>query len=140
MGKPILADPDLCEELLFQNFAGVGVSELLLHRGYTLRFVRTVSGSRQSQPPADRISPPEADSPLLVDADAHLTGAVALEDLEPVARRIAQVRGGPGGIELTQFPQCSILDLSREGAADPALPDTLGVLAFERPDHRSPPR
>jgi hypothetical protein len=49
------------------------------------------------------ISPPEVG--LFVDANAHLPGAVTLDDLEPVARRVARARGGPGRIELTQFPQ-----------------------------------
>jgi len=36
------------------------------------------------------IDPPEADAPLVVDADAHLPGPAASERLQPIARWIGQ--------------------------------------------------
>jgi hypothetical protein len=62
------------------------------------------------------IGPAEADAPLLVDPDAHLSGTVTFQPFEPVARRVPQVIHGPGGIELAQLPQGPILDLPREFA------------------------
>src|SRR5437867_4428451 len=46
-----------------------------------------------------RRRPPEADAPLLVDANAVGVGAVALELLQPVARRDSKVSEVVGGIQ-----------------------------------------
>ena len=37
------------------------------------------------------VSPPEADTVLVVDADAVLSAAISFQGLEPVARRDAQI-------------------------------------------------
>lgn len=37
------------------------------------------------------IDPPEADTPLVIDADRMLSGAVSEMRFEPVARRIAEI-------------------------------------------------
>jgi hypothetical protein len=49
-------------------------------------------------------SPPEADAPLIVDPDAHLTFAPALERLQTVSRRVAQVLDRLRRIQLAQLP------------------------------------
>ncbi len=48
-------------------------------------------------------APSETDPPLVVDSDAVLPAPVALERLQPVARRYAQVVQALGGVELNQL-------------------------------------
>src|SRR6266851_7730209 len=81
------------------------------------------------------IGPAEADTPLLVDPEAHLSGTVTFQHFEPVARRVPQIVHGPGSIELAQLPQGPILNLPRKFPTAPPVPNALGFLAFERPDH-----
>src|SRR5699024_1708955 len=56
------------------------------------------------------VGPREADPPLVVDPDAVLSGAIALEGLEPVSRRDAEVFERLRGPHLTQLAQCDPLD------------------------------
>ena len=42
------------------------------------------------------VSPDKAEAPLIVDADAVLPSAIALEGLQPVAWRRAQIEEGVG--------------------------------------------
>ena len=59
------------------------------------------------------IRPPvEADTPLLVDPDAELSGSVALEFLMPVRRRHPQVFQNGGGVKHPELPQGDALDVS----------------------------
>jgi len=46
------------------------------------------------------ILPGEAYSPLVIDADAVLPGAVAFQRLQPVAGRYPQILQGPGAMEI----------------------------------------
>src|ERR1700693_6511149 len=78
--------------------------------------------------------PAEANSPLVVDPDAHLAGAAALQGFEPVARRIAQVIDRERRLHLAELAQRAILNLARKRAARLALRDALGLLALERAD------
>ena len=48
-------------------------------------------------------APDEADAPLIVDADAVLASTIALERLEPIAGRNAEVGEGVGRIEDDEF-------------------------------------
>jgi len=49
------------------------------------------------------VGPLEADSPLIVDANAVLTASIAPQRLEPVAGQRSQVIERDGGFELVQF-------------------------------------
>jgi hypothetical protein len=51
------------------------------------------------------VGPPETDPPLVVDSDAVLTGPIALQLLEPVARRQTKLVERNGRADLTQLPQ-----------------------------------
>src|SRR5664280_820520 len=54
------------------------------------------------------VGPDEADPPLLVDADAVLSGPVPAECFQPVARRHSQVVERFGSVQHHQLPQgCS---------------------------------
>jgi len=56
--------------------------------------------------------PDEADTPLVVDTDAVLSGAVSLQGFQPVPRRHAQAVAANSSIELQQLPQRGCLDVS----------------------------
>jgi hypothetical protein len=79
--------------------------------------------------------PPEANAPLIVDPDAYLAGALALEHFEPVSRWDLQILDRPRCIHLAQLSQGPILDLGRELPAQLALPDALCLPTIERQDH-----
>lgn len=59
-------------------------------------------------------APDEADAPLVVDADAVLARTVALERLEPITGRDAQVGEGVGRIENDEFPKRDALKTGRQ--------------------------
>ncbi|MGB7157450.1 MAG: hypothetical protein WBD40_05255 [Tepidisphaeraceae bacterium] len=48
--------------------------------------------------------PSEAESKLLIDADAVLPRPVTLQGFQPIPRRSAQVIKGLGGVQLIEFP------------------------------------
>jgi hypothetical protein len=48
--------------------------------------------------------PDKADPPLIVDAYAVLTRAVALQGFQPVTRRYAQILDAPSPVEVEKFP------------------------------------
>jgi hypothetical protein len=50
--------------------------------------------------PRSLLGPSEANSPLIVDSDAHLIDAIALKDLQSVSGRISQIFRCRRGIEL----------------------------------------
>jgi hypothetical protein len=45
-------------------------------------------------------TPPEADTPLIIDPDTVLARSIAFQRLEPVARRHAQKLKGRSGVDL----------------------------------------
>jgi len=94
-----------------------------------------LSDSPRSRRLRPALHPSKADTPLIVDPDAHLPRAVSLEGFEPIARRIAQIVDRERGLDLAKLAQCAILNLAEKLAARLALPNTFGVLALERPDH-----
>jgi hypothetical protein len=67
-----------------------------------------------------RIGPPEADSPLVVYADAVLSCAVAFERFQAVARRYAQILQATGDLKLANFAASDHCDV-REPSAIVAL-------------------
>jgi hypothetical protein len=82
-----------------------------------------------------RIEPSKADTPLIVDPNAHLSCPIPLEDFEPIAGRIAKIFNRRRGIDLAQSSKRSILNVSGKPAAPLTLPDALGLLAPERSNH-----
>lgn len=79
--------------------------------------------------------PGEADAPLVVDADAVLPLAVAVQLLEAVARRNPKVVDVFGGVEDQELAVSNSLKVGAERADVRAMPDELGLLARERLDH-----
>src|SRR6185312_7111256 len=61
--------------------------------------------------------PNEADAPLVVDPDAHLPVAIAMQGLQTVAGRNTQVRQRFRLVEQTQLPQGDGLHVGRQAAA-----------------------
>ena len=81
-----------------------------------------------------RGGPAEAETILVVDTDAMLTGAVALEGLESVARRHAKVVEPPRDLQLPKLASCDGLDASKP-LDPPPMRDALGDSVPERHDH-----
>jgi len=79
--------------------------------------------------------PPEADAPLVVDADAVLTGPVSGELLEPVAWRDAEVGERLGGVQDEEFPAGAALEVGRPAPAGAPFEELLGVVVTEALDH-----
>jgi len=79
--------------------------------------------------------PLEANSPLLVYANAVLTAPVAGELLQAIARRKSQVLKRGRGIDDKQFTKCSLLHGARPFAHRLTLEQSPGVLIAKAPDH-----
>lgn len=79
--------------------------------------------------------PSEADAPLPVDADAVGAGSLALELLQPIARRNSEVVEGLSGVQDQQLSQRHALRALVELTYRPSLPDSLGLLIRERTQH-----
>jgi hypothetical protein len=82
-----------------------------------------------------RPGPSKADPPLIVDADAVLAGPVALQLLQSIARGNSEIVEIYRGVEDEEFskgdPGCKGVELADASA----IPDRLGVLVGERPQH-----
>src|SRR5690554_4670175 len=81
------------------------------------------------------VGPHEADPPLVVDPDAVLPGPIALQRLEPVPGRDAEIVKRLRGPDLTQLAQRHPLDTRIHRGHALAAPQTFGVLVAERSDH-----
>lgn len=81
------------------------------------------------------ILPNKADAVLVVDPDALLSFAVALERLQPVARRHFQIVQLDGGVENGQPLPGRSPDARRDAAAFAGRPQSLCVLIPEAHDH-----
>jgi hypothetical protein len=55
--------------------------------------------------------PPEADAPMVVDANAVLASPITHQPFQPIARRHAEVAELYGGIQLSQLPQHNSLQI-----------------------------
>jgi hypothetical protein len=83
------------------------------------------------------VGPVETDSPLLVHPDAVRPGTVALQLLESVAGGNPQIAENLGSIKNQQLPEDNSLRAVVESTDSLSLPDPLGLLVSERPDHIS---
>ena len=81
------------------------------------------------------LDPSEADTPLIVDPNAHLPFPISLQRFEPVSRRITQVLDLRCRIKLAQLSKRPILNVARKFASSLTLPNSLRLLASERSDH-----
>ena len=80
-------------------------------------------------------APDEADAPLIVDADAVLASTIALERLEPIAGRNAQVGEGVGRIEDDEFPKRDALKAGGQTTRAATLKERFRVGVAEGADH-----
>src|SRR3569833_2333343 len=78
-------------------------------------------------------SPFEADSPLLVDADAVLALPVATEGFQLVRYRNRKILQTFCSVELLQFHQRPLLDVGWQFSCVLALPEVFGIPVLERP-------
>ena len=81
------------------------------------------------------ILPSEADAPLLVDADAVLARAVALECLELIRWRDHQIAQIRSAIEVLQLLACALLNLVDQTLHKLTPEYRLRVFILEGPDH-----
>ena len=82
----------------------------------------------------------ERDSQLLVDANAVAPCLVTSKNLEPIARRKAQVAQGRGGVKSIQFPSNHRPKLFRVPTSSPrvfSVEDVDRGRIVERPDHEA---
>ena len=79
----------------------------------------------------------EADAPLPVDSDAVGIGAIALQFLQPVSRRDPEITQRIGSVKDEELAQGHPLGSLVELPGRLSLPDALGVLVFEGPEHGS---
>ena len=79
--------------------------------------------------------PDKADAPPVVDAEAVLPGMIALQSLEPIARRRSEIAQLRCAVQLAQYAPGDSFDGAKALAAQ-ALMKALGLLAAKRLDHR----
>ncbi len=73
--------------------------------------------------------------PLIIDADAPLATAIAPESLKPIARWHTERLQMDRRIKHAEFPARQPLNVLRQFPGKPTLPDGLGFLVTETPDH-----
>jgi hypothetical protein len=81
------------------------------------------------------VTPLETNPPLVVDADAVLTGARAFEPLQSVAGHRSQIFYGLGGTKLPKLPQSSSLNAWVHRRHTLAAPEALSVAVAEGSNH-----
>jgi len=64
-----------------------------------------------------------------------LTGAFALERFQPIRRGNAQIVQAVCSVQHSQLAASERLDLYRQAARNNAVPDALGLLVGEAPNH-----
>jgi len=81
------------------------------------------------------VRPPKADAPLIVDPDAVLSGTIAAELLEPIARGHSQILELDRGVDEAKLPEHHTPKVGREAADRLAFPEPFGVAVSEAPNH-----
>jgi hypothetical protein len=79
--------------------------------------------------------PAEAETPLVIDADAVLSGAIASQGFEAVTWRNPQMIETRGGVQLVELHLGGGLDIAREFFGADEIEDLLGFGIGEAPDH-----
>jgi hypothetical protein len=80
-------------------------------------------------------APDKADSPLVVDPDAMLTGAVSLQSLQSIARGHSQIMQAHGSIEHQQLLATRPPNVTPKPFRRDILEDGLGALIGKGSDH-----
>jgi len=79
--------------------------------------------------------PPEADSPLFVDAYAMITGTIAIESLKPVPWRNTEIIKFFRGVEDHKFLPGDSMQVRGDAPRKTTLKDLLGFFVAERSYH-----
>jgi hypothetical protein len=99
MREPVLAHADLLEEFFFQNLPGMGIANLS-HDHILLYATRGSVVVHDLDIHSVPIEPSKADTPWIVDPNAHLSCPILLQDFKPFAGRIAKIFNRRPGIDL----------------------------------------
>lgn len=81
------------------------------------------------------VSPPKTDPPLVIDANTVLTGAIALELLQAIAGRDAEIVELLGGVHQPELSEHQPVELGREAPDAFALEQPLRIAIGETGDH-----
>ncbi len=82
------------------------------------------------------VAPDETNPKLVIDADAVLTGSIALQSLQAVAWRNPQVFKPCGAVESEKFPQCCPPETRRRNPPTLAcLPEPPRFFIAKAPNH-----
>jgi len=81
--------------------------------------------------PCVATAPPKADTPLVIDPDAHLSCTIAFENFKSISRRDPQVLPSYRGVDLPELAKHPILNFLGKFAGRFTLPYPLRVLTFE---------
>lgn len=73
------------------------------------------------------LCPHKTDAPLPVKSNAVLAGPIAFEGFKAIVRRHGEIPQHFGVVQHPKLPERGLLDIVRQGAAEPAVPDTLGL-------------
>ena len=83
------------------------------------------------------LDPSKTDAPLIVDPDAVLAFAIALEGFESIGRWNTQIIQHGGVPEHTQLATCHGLDIGRQAPGWRSAADLFRFLVGKVPDHGS---
>ena len=127
-GELVLRDTQGHDEFLPENLAGMDIAEGLFHGSGSM----VIHDLHVAGVP---VLPAEADTPLVIDANAVLAGAAALEGFQPVRGWNAQVSESAGVVEHTEFAAGGVLNTGREPAGGLPLPNPLCLGTVEVLNH-----
>lgn len=82
------------------------------------------------------LSPPETHAPLIVDPNAMPASPIAVQPLQSVAWRDAEIVEALGGVQRHEPPQHDALEVSRKSSHARAREETLGIAVGTGRDHR----
>jgi hypothetical protein len=127
LGQAVLGDPHGLEKLLCEKFSW----------GNGLELPHYVSSSvvvHNLDIRCSGLCPAEADSPLIIDANAVLAGFISTKRFEAIARGDPKVFKAPGDLQLTELAPSYGLDV-HEAPHPMPFGKGLGVGTSERRDH-----
>src|SRR5436305_9068869 len=82
------------------------------------------------------LAPDEANSPLVIDADAVLARAATFQGFQPVAWRRKQITQCPGPVQIFQLAPGGVLNVRRKFAGAFAPKDAFRLYAREGDNHQ----
>jgi hypothetical protein len=129
LGEPILRQTQRIEKLLQEDLTGVNRGQFLLGHERLLMIVHNLNV--QSIP----LVPPKAHTPLIVDSNAVLPGAVAGEFFQSIPGRCPQVFKGRRSVRDEQLSETSTLNRRAPLSRGLTPEQALSVFTSKAPDH-----